>query len=677
MNRRSISSIEHKLESSFRLRLYIFTGAIGLTLLIFIAQLANLQLVQGQENTLKAERFVRRSESLPAARGQVYDRNFSAPETSKPLVSNSSSLDVVVNKALFKNDVNKIREFIFKFYRTLSIPRSYYEKEIKEDKIKKKIRSKSSIVLLQGISTKQHERIASFDNISKYINFIPTPKRIYHMGPALAHISGYVGLPSKKDMTIREIKSYQLVGKSGLEFQYDQYLRGIDGFRYKKPNSEGGIDDERIVEHAVMGNNLILTIDQNVQYEAYSSLKNYRGAVIAIKPATGEIIALASNPSFDPNILSGKNRKLRRSHYARILKNRGFLNLAIQSKFPPASTYKTLVGLAALESEHKINYNPNQTYHCNSKFVLHSSMASVPDQVFLCWDKKGHGTNDLMHALEKSCSVYFYNLGQKLGSEPIIYYSRLFGLDKRTKLDLPGEIEGFVPSGEWKKRSYGTKWFDGDTVNLSIGQGFISVTPIAMALFYSAIANNGKVYQPYLVSEMRNPLDNSVIFKTTPRILRDIPIKASTLSALRQGLRLVGKTGTASRVLNQPDVPEVAGKTGTAQTKRKGHSSSNHAWFIGYAPFNAPVEEQVLVAVFVEHGVGGAVGAGPIARNVFKAAFPPGTFVKTDQVETQRMSEETPQSQDVQGSEESESKDSDNVEEINEILDPEVTEEEE
>jgi penicillin-binding protein 2 len=648
LENRGVSSIEYKLESSFKARLYFFSGIIVSAFCLFVFQLFNLQIINGHENTLKAERFVRRSESLPAARGQIYDRNFKAPESSLPLVSNSSSLDVIVNTAVFKNDVNKIREFAFEFYRTLSIPRAYYESEMKEEKIKRKVRSKSAVVLLQGVSTKQHERIISFDNIGKYVLFIPAPKRIYHMGPALAHVTGYVGLPNTNDLKTGEIKSYQLVGKGGLEIQYDQALRGIDGFRYRKPNAEGGIDEERIVEHAVMGNNLVLTIDKKVQFAAYTALKNYRGTVIALKPATGEIIAMASNPSFDPNILSGKNRQLRRSHYARILKNRGFLNLAIQSKFPPASTYKTLVGLAAMESEHKINYSPTQTFHCNGKFILPSSLAGVPNQEFLCWDKRGHGTNDLMHALEKSCSVYFYNLGQRLGSEAIIYYSRLFGLDKKSNIDLPAEIEGFVPSNEWKKRSYGTKWFDGDTINLSIGQGFISVTPIGMALFYSAIANNGKVYQPYIVSELRNPLDNTIIYKTMPRVIRDIPIKASTLDALKLGLRMVGKTGTASRVLNQPDVPEVAGKTGTAQTKRKGHSSSNHAWFIGYAPFNAPVEEQILVAVFVEHGVGGAVGAGPIARDVFKAAFPVGTFVRSDlKQENTKMDEETPLSQEI------------------------------
>ena len=639
----SASSTEFKLEQSFRYRLYFFTGLIVFTLCIFIMQLFNLQIIHGAENSMKAERFVRRIESLPASRGQIYDRKYLNPENSAPLlVSNSASLDAVVNSTLLKNDPNLIREFMLEFSRVLSLPKAYFAEELSEPKFTKKVKSKTPIVLLQGISRAQHERISIFDNISKYVILVPSPRRIYHMGPGLAHITGYIGLPSDRDLRSREIKSYQLIGKAGIELQYDSFLRGTDGFRYQSKN----LQEEGVIEHAKMGNHLVLTIDKDIQLAAYNALKNYRGTVVAIKPHSGEILALASNPSYDPNILSGKNKLLRTSHFNRILKNGGLSNIAIQSKFPPASTFKTLVGLAALESEHKIDFSPSQSYSCNGSFTLKSSFASVPDQEFKCWDKKGHGTNDLMHALEKSCSVYFYNLGYRLGSEAILYYARLFGLDKSTNIDLPGENTGFVPSNEWKKNTYGVKWFDGDTVNLAIGQGFISVTPMAMTLFYMAIINNGKILQPYIVSEIRNPIDNSIIYRNNGRVVRDIPLKSSSIEAVRQGLRSVVKTGTASRVLNQPDLPEIAGKTGTAQTRRRGLSKSNHAWFVGYGPFNAPIEQQVLVTVFIEFGVGGAVGAAPIAREVFKAAFPSGTFKRTEKAEYGKMSEENPQEEE-------------------------------
>lgn len=642
----SQSASEFKLETSFRRRLYFFSGMIVFTLTAYILQLFNLQIVQGSENSLKAERFVRRSESIPADRGNIFDRNFLTPETSQPLVSNSASLDVILNTNLLKNDPKKVKEFIYKFCEALSIPIVYFEKDLQESRLIKKIRSREPFILLEGISREQQERILVLDTINRYVYLVSSPARVYHMGPALAHVTGYVGKPTTSDLQGKEIKSYQLVGKGGIESNFDSILRGQDGFRIQKRNTEGNIEEERVIEHSIPGNNLVLTIDRDMQIAAYKALKGVRGTVVALKANTGEVLAMASNPSYDPNILSGKNKSERSNHITRVTANGGFLNLSIQSRFPPASTFKTLVGLAAMESEHKINYDPKQTFTCPASFSLKSTFQGVPDQVFYNWDKKGHGELNLAQALEKSNSVYFYQLGYKLGAEPILAYSRLFGLDKKTGIDLPGETTGFVPSSDWKKRTYGSKWFDGDTVNLSIGQGFISVTPIEMALFYMAIINNGKIYKPFVVSEIRSPLDNSLIQKTEPTILRDIPLKKSTIEALKEGLYLVGYSGTASGVLNIPGLPEIAGKTGTAQTRRRGASSSNHAWFIGYAPANAPVEKQVLVATFVEYGVGGAAIAAPVAREVFKAAFPPGSFPKPDRARTRTMESEAPVEQE-------------------------------
>ncbi|EMO62352.1 penicillin-binding protein 2 [Leptospira borgpetersenii] len=626
------SASEYRLEKSFRLRLYIFSGLVVFTLAAFIFQLFNLQILNGTSNALKAEKFVRKSETMPAARGQMFDRNFLTPETSMALVSNYSSLDAILNTSLFKYDPASVKAFIQEFARTLSIPISYYENELIEPRFSRNLKAKKPIVLLEGITHAQQERISAFDNISKYIILLPSPRRIYKMGPALAHVTGYIGKPTREDLLSGEIKSYQYLGKSGLELEYDSELRGVDGFRIQKRSSEGNIEEERVVEHSSPGNNLILTIDKDIQIAAHKALKGSRGTAIAIKVSTGEILAMASNPSYDPNILSGKNKADRTLHFKRVKDNGGFLNLAIQSKFPPASTYKTLVALAALESQHKIGYTPETTFSCNGSFVLKSTFAGVPDQVFNCWEKGGHGINDLAHALQKSCSVYFYNLGYKLGSDAILNYSRLFGLEDKSKVDLPGEITGFVPSSAWKKRTYGTKWFDGDTINLSIGQGFISTTPMGMALFYMGLLNRGQIYQPYVVSEIRDPVDNSIINRTTPQILRDIPINQSSAEAIKEGLKLVIKSGTAAYVLNKPFLPDIAGKTGTAQTRRRGSSGSNHAWFVGYAPANAPVSEQVLVVVFVEYGVGGAAGAAPVAREMFHAAFPPGTFKKSQDI---------------------------------------------
>lgn len=441
------------------------------TLAAFIFQLFNLQILNGTSNALKAEKFVRKSETMPAARGQMFDRNFLTPETSMALVSNYSSLDAILNTSLFKYDPASVKAFIQEFARTLSIPISYYENELIEPRFSRNLKAKKPIVLLEGITHAQQERISAFDNISKYIILLPSPRRIYKMGPALAHVTGYIGKPTREDLLSGEIKSYQYLGKSGLELEYDSELRGVDGFRIQKRSSEGNIEEERVVEHSSPGNNLILTIDKDIQIAAHKALKGSRGTAIAIKVSTGEILAMVSNPSYDPNILSGKNKADRTAHYNRVNSNGGFLNLAIQSKFPPASTYKTLVALAALESQHKIGYTPETTFSCNGSFVLKSTFAGVPDQVFNCWEKGGHGINDLAHALQKSCSVYFYNLGYKLGSDAILNYSRLFGLEDKSKVDLPGEITGFVPSSAWKKERTGPSGLTGIRSIYQSGRG--------------------------------------------------------------------------------------------------------------------------------------------------------------------------------------------------------------
>lgn len=228
------SASEYRLEKSFRLRLYTFSGLVVFALAAFIFQLFNLQILNGTDNALKAEKFVRKSEIMPAARGQMFDRNFLTPETSMALVSNYSSLDVVLNTSLFKYDPTSVKAFIQEFARTLSIPISYYQDELIEPRFSRNLKAKKPIVLLEGISTAQQERISVFDNISKYIVLLPSPRRVYKMGPALAHVTGYIGKPTRDDLVSGKIKSYQYLGKDGLELEYDSELRGVDGFRIQK-----------------------------------------------------------------------------------------------------------------------------------------------------------------------------------------------------------------------------------------------------------------------------------------------------------------------------------------------------------------------------------------------------------------------------------------------------------
>jgi len=611
----SKTTSQFRLEQRFQTRLYIIAGFVFVTAFVFLIQLFRLQLLHGYENRILAKKFVSRQEFTIAPRGLIYDRNF--PKEANLLVRNLNYTDFVVYPSRFTT-----REDGEKFFREFSSikgkPFQAYAGQLGEKEWKTMVRKNESIVLLNRMSRREHERLAEFRMVSSFGEFITNHLRYYSMGPALAHVTGYVGLPSRRELDRKLAQAYQTIGKGGLEARYDQELRGTDGVRVRHRI----IDAEEQIAASEQGSNLILTIDRDVQAAAYKALLSggKRGTVIAMKADTGEIIAMASTPSFDPNILSSGNQDQRSDHYKKVLDHEGFLNIAIQAKIPPASTFKPLVGLAALESLDRTVYNEETTFQsCYGKWTLKPSLPGVPGLDYYCWHS-GHGVLNLTNAIANSCNVYFYQLGQKLGPTPIIHFSRAFGLDKKTGIDLPGEIEGFVPDPKWKQLTWSNRWYDGDTINLSIGQGFLEVTPIEVAILYAALANRGKIYRPYILKEVRDPVTNRIIRQNRPQIVKEIPVSQRSLEIIQQGMRLMVTAGTG-RALSRPDFVPVAGKTGTVQTRSK-REGRNHAWFAGYAPFGGSSDETIVVVVFIEFGMGGSAAAVPVANEVFKAAFP-------------------------------------------------------
>jgi penicillin-binding protein 2 len=245
------------------------------------------------------------------------------------------------------------------------------------------------------------------------------------------------------------------------------------------------------------------------------------------------------------------------------------------------------------------------------------------DKDFYCYGT--HGGNDLYRAIAKSCSAYFYNMGYKIGPTSILKYAELFGYSAKSEIDLPGEVAGFIPSKKWKQKKFEQPWFDGDTINLSIGQGFITVTPIEIAGLLQAIVNNGTVYRPHVVKEVWSPDCTKKLLEVKRRKLREIPISAETLNTVKTGMRLSVLEGTSQRLkgLKCP----VAGKTGTAQThSTRKDNSSQHAWFAGFAPFDGDPKNAVVVVVMIEYGVTGAATAVPVAEQAFQKMFSQGYF---------------------------------------------------
>ena len=612
----SQSLTQFRLEQKFRQRLYVFAGFMILCGVVMLFQLANLQLVYGFENRVRAQRFVSRREFTRAPRGLMYDRNFRRDGAESLVVRNINYVDFVVHPSRFENRAAGVR-YLKQFSLATGIPYSEFEKHTTPEGWKEFAKKNRSITLIDRMSRREQERLTELRVLAEQGEFVTQHLRYYAMGPALAHVSGYIGLPSRKELDQKKALAYQMVGKGGIEQRYDEVLRGTDGVRIRHKI----IDTEEQIAVSEHGSNLVLTIDRNVQAAAYRALvkSRKRGTVIALRPTTGEVVALVSNPTFDPNILSSGTRAERSEHYRRVRRHEGSLNLAMHTKFPPGSTFKALVALAALDTPSGAPVTEHVQYTCPGKWVLKSTLAGVPDSEFYCWEHRGHGRQDLVGALAVSCSVYFYQLGYRIGPTPMIEYARAFGLNRKTGIDLPGEVSGFIPDPRWKQLRLSSRWYDGDTVNMAIGQGFLEITPLENAVMFAALINGGKLYRPYLVREVRDPITNDIIEQLHPQKVSEVPVSRSSLDVVHRGMRAMFTRGT-TRFLNRPRLP-MAGKTGTAQTRSK-RGARTHAWFAGWAPYGRPPEDTVLVMVFLEGGGGGSGSAAPIGVEVLEAAFP-------------------------------------------------------
>ncbi len=605
------SSLRAKLQEAFRLRMFFFMAVTIVAFSLLVLQLVNLQLFQGKEYKAKARLNMESNVPIPAARGDIYDRNFKEGEKNVVIVSNRASFNITTIPAKFKSK-KKLHEILDLLALLLNIDSNEIKNEISSGNPWERI------VIKEDVEFETIVKIASHQDRFPNIDWEDASVRVYNFSEMFAHLIGYVGSISQneyKHLKTEGYKHYQKIGKAGIEKRYDQLLRGKDGYVRRIVDVRQRTEGEEVGQRPVAGDNLVLTIDYNIQSTAYEAMKDMKGAAIVLKPATGEIIALVSKPDFDPNLIISKNntdiiRQLQTD------KERPFLNRVIQSKYPPASTFKLVTAVSALETE---KATPDKTYFCPGKYTL----KGYRDHDF--YDYDAHGTVDLYWAIAKSCSVYFYQLGLLTGPSVLMRYAEDFGLNQKSGIDIPGEVAGFVPSRQWKYKAFGQPWFDGDTVNMSIGQGFLHVTPMGMCNFIAALVNNGIVYGPHLVREIRANDNSRVIKSFGRRKIREIPLSPLTLQAVKKGMRLGVTSGTSGR-LGYLKVP-VAGKTGTAQTRSiRLEKFSQHAWFVGFAPYDGPVENAVAVVILVEYGVAGAASAVPIAERVFAKMYDLGYF---------------------------------------------------
>ncbi|MCX7633974.1 MAG: penicillin-binding transpeptidase domain-containing protein, partial [Turneriella sp.] len=537
-------------------RLTAYTIFIFIVLAVIVLRLIDLQLLRGEEFYEKSQRVIRRVVALAAPRGEFFARNYTSREKATYIVSNSSAVSLSVIPAHFPKK-GELRDLVTKLERLLRYPPGSLVQKVSENRA----RAHEEIVLIEDLKPEQITVIADYYLTFSKLLIRPVSRRYYNLGRAAAHLTGYIGLPNQKEIAAG-IRSYQYTGKNGLEAYYDALLRGEDGEIVQIKSATGDIEEQRVLRNFIPGNNLILTIDADLQLTAHRAMGDKTGALIAIRPFSGEILALVSKPDYDPNVLVALDHPERATHIRTMREEKSELNRAISTKYPPASTFKPLVALAGLEEK---RLSKTDQFFCPGHFVLKSSYAGYPDTTFHDWAR--HGSNDLIGGIAQSCSVYFYEAGYRMGAEPIIKYSRYFRLAEKSQIDLPYEINGFVPDSTWKEKTYNTRWFDGDTINLSIGQGFIETTLIGMVGFYSAVATGGTIYKPHLVKEVRFAENDQIKYQVKPEILDQIPLSRPAVQTVREGLRAVVLRGTAAQVFRVPGIIPVAGKTGTVQTR--------------------------------------------------------------------------------------------------------------
>lgn len=436
--------------------------------------------------------------------------------------------------------------------------------------------------------------------------FISTEfKRKYPYKNLFSHLIGYVGKISYSEYKTMKYKGYSyedLIGKSGIEKFYEEYLRGVNGALFMEVDSKG--NPTKILKNLSPkpGNNIYTTVDLYLQKVARDMLikTGRNGAIVGIDPRDGSIRILVSYKDFDPNLFI-EGRELV-DNIVLTDSNLPLFNRVLQGTYPPGSTFKILTAIAAIDTN---KYLLQTRYFCAGSFKL-------GEKNFRCWEKSGHGDIDMFNAIRLSCNVYFINLGLRLGIDNIEKYAKMFGFSQKTNIDLPYEMTGVVPSKRWKKEKVSIDWYEGDTASVSIGQGYLNVTPLQLALFVSIIANRGIFYTPYIVSKIVDH-EGNVLYFHTPEKKEIKNIKPEVWDFVFKSMKAVVDSGTGMSA--KLSGISIAGKTGTAQNP----NGQDHAWFICFGPVDEQAPPELALAILVEHGGKGGAVAAPIAREIFKS----------------------------------------------------------
>ncbi|MDD2485686.1 MAG: penicillin-binding protein 2 [bacterium] len=575
-------------------RIRTFGLLLLLTIAIIAARLFQLQIIQGKKYAAMAKGNRLHLLLEKPARGIIFDRH------GHILVSNRIRYDLAIVPRMTGSSKS-----IAEVAAMLHIPQKEVALRLSADRAT----PLAPVVIKKGLTAEEITLVMERKDRLRGILIEKIPYRFYVYEGLASHLLGYVGEIDREKLDKYRHLGYRMgdvIGKTGVEGAFDTILHGLHGGSQVDYGSAGTSSRVLASMEAVRGGSLLLSLDRDTQAVAEEALAGRPGAVVAVDVRNGEILAMASSPGYDPNIfvdsLTRNEWRNLSSHPYHPLQNR-----ASHSAWPPGSTFKMITLSAALQERAVL---AGECFYCSGSYKL-------PGRRFRCWDLSGHGSVGLVEGMAQSCDIVFYELGRRLGERSLHHYAKAFGLGEKSGLPLSGETAGKIPSADWKEERFKQKWYAGDTLNMSIGQGFVQASPLQMALATAAVAT-GKLYKPLLVKAVISP-GGAIVRKYEPVLRRSLPLRQDVLAIVRRGMLAAIKDPKGTGKLAAVEGVEVAGKTGTAEDPPR----RPHAWFVGYAPYAAP---RVAVCVFLEQGGHGGATAAPIARRVLeKALFTIGT----------------------------------------------------
>ncbi|MBF0438193.1 MAG: penicillin-binding protein 2 [Magnetococcales bacterium] len=584
-----------------RRRLLLVGGCLGGAFAVLCGRLFFLQVMRGGQYRTLAEDNRISLKPISAPRGRIFDRE------NRILVDNSPNFEVVVTPEL----AGTLRYLLRRLGRFI---------DLSEDEVKlllQQARRQRSFLPLRVKSHLTWEEVSGIEvRIHEFpgVDLQSQTVRSYPFDSLASHVLGYLGEPSdadRKRFPKLSFRSGDLVGKSGVEQHFETTLRGREGVLEMEVNAVGRHVRELHRTPPQAGNDLLLSLDADLQKEGQEALGDNTGAIVVMDPNNGEILALVSNPTYDPNQFM---RRMTHAQWQELVTdpNRPLSNKPIQGQYPPGSTFKIVVALAGLAAG---KLDPRESVFCGGSLIQ-------GDQHFYCWRRQGHGSVGLVQAITQSCDVYFYKLAERLGIDAIERQARKMGLGAVTGVDLGGERPGLIPSRSWKRKMFKSGWFPGETMITGIGQGYVLTTPLQMASMISTVANGGTVYRPSLLRLQPGQ---------KPDVMSQNTFSSHHLAVLRQALEAVvnDPLGTGNKARLDGEI-RVAGKTGTSQVARHKREKSgklikttneklqDHAMFVCYAPVEHP---KIAISVVVEHGGHGGATAAPLAKRVMESFF--------------------------------------------------------